>query len=166
MDAFVQRLPKPKNGRHDKKLVGEADEPPSKKLKSHEIPDSEAESSDDSSLEDSKQSLKIDHAAHDEDAEQQSRPRPTDVENVLPATQDEEEAIKEYQNLKLSQASSQDGTEAKAPPLWVKGRSSIYVDAFLVALDTVLEDESHLFDEREKEIFRQWKGLDYSSQYL
>jgi Fanconi-associated nuclease 1 len=49
---------------------------------------------------------------------------------------------------------------------WIKGQSSIYVDAFNLALDTVLEDESHLFDERERRVFDEWKGLDYQSQYL
>ena len=49
---------------------------------------------------------------------------------------------------------------------WIRGESSIYVDAFNLALDTVLEDESHLFDERERRVFDEWKRLDYESQYL
>ncbi|KAL2756801.1 hypothetical protein ACRALDRAFT_1075618 [Sodiomyces alcalophilus JCM 7366] len=49
---------------------------------------------------------------------------------------------------------------------WVRGRSSIYVDAFNHALDTVLEDESHLFDAKEHVVFDQWRQLDYESQYL
>jgi len=49
---------------------------------------------------------------------------------------------------------------------WTKGRSSIYVDAFNLALETVLEDEAGLFDEMEIEVFNQWKALDYDAQYL
>lgn len=45
-------------------------------------------------------------------------------------------------------------------------KSSLYVDAFKLALDTVLEDESYLFDEEEHEIFRKYRELDYEAQYL
>jgi fanconi-associated nuclease 1 len=45
-------------------------------------------------------------------------------------------------------------------------RSSIYVDAFNIALDTVLEHEEHLFNEKEKAVFAAWRGLDYEAQYL
>ncbi|KAK6519513.1 hypothetical protein TWF281_003340 [Arthrobotrys megalospora] len=44
--------------------------------------------------------------------------------------------------------------------------SSIYVDAFNLALDTVLEEEGYLFDEDEHEVFRRYRGLDYEAQYL
>ncbi|KAL2885427.1 Fanconi-associated nuclease 1-like protein [Ceratocystis lukuohia] len=50
--------------------------------------------------------------------------------------------------------------------LWVKGQRSLYVDAFTLTLDTVLTDESHLFDEKELEVFRQWRMLDYQEKYL
>ena len=49
---------------------------------------------------------------------------------------------------------------------WQKGKSSIYVDAFNLALETVLDEESHLFNEAEMEIFTQWRELSYESQYL
>ncbi|KAF3162650.1 hypothetical protein TWF225_006735 [Orbilia oligospora] len=45
-------------------------------------------------------------------------------------------------------------------------RSSIYVDAFNLALDTVLEEEAYLFDEQEHEVFGKYRGLDYEAQYL
>ncbi|KAK6340669.1 hypothetical protein TWF696_008994 [Orbilia brochopaga] len=45
-------------------------------------------------------------------------------------------------------------------------RSSIYVDAFNIALDTVLEDESYLFDDSEHEIFQKYRDLDYEAKYL
>lgn len=50
--------------------------------------------------------------------------------------------------------------------LWTKGQSSIYVDAFNLALDTVLGHESHLFNEREMQIFKSWRQLGYEAQYL
>jgi Fanconi-associated nuclease 1 len=40
------------------------------------------------------------------------------------------------------------------------------VDAFNLALETVLDEEAHLFDEAEMEVFRKWRELDYESQYL
>jgi Fanconi-associated nuclease 1 len=49
---------------------------------------------------------------------------------------------------------------------WTKEKSSIYVDAFNLALDAVLEDEGHLFDEKEMEVFSQWRSLEYEAQYL
>ncbi|KAK6544032.1 hypothetical protein TWF694_000746 [Orbilia ellipsospora] len=45
-------------------------------------------------------------------------------------------------------------------------KSSIYVDAFNLALDTVLEDESYLFDDAEHEIFNMYRNLDYEAKYL
>ncbi|KAL1894639.1 hypothetical protein Cpir12675_003578 [Ceratocystis pirilliformis] len=50
--------------------------------------------------------------------------------------------------------------------LWIKGQRSLYVDAFTLTLDTVLTGESHLFDEKELEVFRQWRMLDYQEKYL
>ncbi|TQS39008.1 hypothetical protein Golomagni_00473 [Golovinomyces magnicellulatus] len=47
-----------------------------------------------------------------------------------------------------------------------KFKSSIYVDAFNLALETVLEDERHLFDIKELQIFAYWKELNYEAQYL
>lgn len=94
----------------------------------------------------------------------------TDLESALPAVVTDAEAIQEYEAYKVSQ----DGTDEKTTTSegrfqnrdWVRGKSSIYVDAFNLALDTVLEEESHLFDEAEMEVFRQWMGLDYEAQYL
>lgn len=47
-----------------------------------------------------------------------------------------------------------------------KRKSSLYVDAFNLALDTVLEDESYLFSDEENAIFTTYKSLDYEAQYL
>jgi len=49
---------------------------------------------------------------------------------------------------------------------WVRGKSSIYVDAFNLALDAVLEDEAHLFDDKETAVFAAWRDLSYEAQYL
>jgi Fanconi-associated nuclease 1 len=70
--------------------------------------------------------------------------------------------------MKSSQVSAgdDDGTVDQTKPAFVRYKSSIYVDAFNLALDTVLDEESHLFDEKEMDVFRQWRELDYEAQYL
>ncbi|KAL4941906.1 hypothetical protein BDV06DRAFT_193369 [Aspergillus oleicola] len=93
----------------------------------------------------------------------------TDLESALPIITADEHAIEEYE-------SSPKGKDENDKELslqerirdgkWRKGKSSIYVDAFNLALDTVLDEEDHLFSEVEKEVFRHWKGLSYESQYL
>lgn len=47
-----------------------------------------------------------------------------------------------------------------------KYTSSLYTDAFNLALDTVLEEESHLFSEEEAEVFAKYRSLPYEAQYL
>lgn len=92
----------------------------------------------------------------------------TDLETSLPAVQTDEHAIEEYEALKA------EGEDEAEPGLhvrlrdgvWQKGKSSIYVDAFNLALETVLGEESHLFNDAEMEVFKQWKELPYESQYL
>lgn len=86
-------------------------------------------------------------------------------ESALPETRSDE-AIKEYEETNCSENIQAPSDETPQNGAWVKGRSSIYVDAFNLALDTVLEDEAHLFDERESYVFDEWKALDYESQYL
>ncbi|KAF2146975.1 uncharacterized protein K452DRAFT_355372 [Aplosporella prunicola CBS 121167] len=86
----------------------------------------------------------------------------TDLESALPPIETDKEAIEAYE---AGRAAEQTEEQAGGRN-WVKGRSSIYVDAFNLALDTVLEDESHLFDEAETEVFRQWRELGYEAQYL
>ncbi|KAJ5833220.1 hypothetical protein N7474_001531 [Penicillium riverlandense] len=105
-----------------------------------------------------------------EDAETQIPPSSqTDLETSLPPIKTDDQAIEEYE---ASHAAKQ---EDDAEPglhvrlrdgVWQKGRSSIYVDAFNLALDTVLAEEAHLFDEAEMEVFKQWRELSYQSQYL
>lgn len=134
-----------------------------KRLKIDEIPDSESD--DDENFEAlGGTDLDLDEALDTDNG------RPTDFENSLPASQPDAETMEEYERFKLSQSQDKDGSSgAPAPsqhPLWARGRSSIYVDAFNLALDTVLEEESHLFDDREREIFLQWRALDYQAQFM
>ncbi|KAL2153882.1 hypothetical protein VTH82DRAFT_2558 [Thermothelomyces myriococcoides] len=93
----------------------------------------------------------------------------TAFESVLPAVASDEKAIQEYEALCASQSSRNDAEVVSSKtdiPKWVRGRSSIYVDAFNLALDTVLEDESHLFDTKERTVFEHWRSLGYEAQYL
>ncbi|KAJ6097913.1 hypothetical protein N7499_002287 [Penicillium canescens] len=88
----------------------------------------------------------------------------TDLETSLPAIKTDEDAIKEYET---SKNDNEPGLHVRLRDgVWQKGKSSIYVDAFNLALETVLDEESHLFDETEMEIFSQWRELSYESQYL
>lgn len=109
-------------------------------------------------------------AAEDPDADTANEPKPTQtqLETALPAIQTDEEAIEAYEAYKAGEA--QDGEDSLQSRLdnmtWVRGRSSIYVDAFNLALETVLEQEGHLFDEAEKAVFEIWNEMSYEAQYL
>lgn len=90
------------------------------------------------------------------------QPKTTDLETALPPIHTDREAIKAYETARLAEST---GSQADRPK-WIPGQRSIYVDAFNLALDTVLEDESHLFDDAEKKVFETWRGLNYEAQYL
>jgi Fanconi-associated nuclease 1 len=95
--------------------------------------------------------------------------RETAIESSLPSLETGKDAIEAYESLRASQQDDemvQDDTSKDGTAKWVRGKSSIYVDAFNLALDTVLEDETHLFDKNELEVFKQWKALHYEAQYL
>ncbi|POR30865.1 Fanconi-associated nuclease 1-like protein [Tolypocladium paradoxum] len=170
MDAFVKRLPPADKVDDGSRLVlshEPASEQPRKRLKRVEVADSTSEGSDESSSEDDR-TRENGHDGRTGGDEQDRRDnRTTDVENVLPPTQTDDSAIEEYELMKSSQRRpDEDETTAKTRPLWIKGKSSIYVDAFNLALDTVLEEESQLFDKKEMEVFGQWRDLHYEAQYL
>ena len=83
----------------------------------------------------------------------------------------DEEAFAEYKEAMQASAQDDGPQEANDPhgrpsTKWEPGKSSIYVDAFNLALDTVLEDEAHLFSVDELEVFVQWRKLGYQAQYL
>jgi len=146
----------------------DSEEPPAKKQKldpspskrsphksaksaNHELPNSDAEDGDNF-------------------VEGFEEPHKTDLESALPAVKTDAEAIEEYEAFKASQG---EATNKEEPALehprtrtLAKWKSSIYVDAFNLALDTVLDEESHLFNEAELEVFKVWRSLSYESQYL
>lgn len=86
-------------------------------------------------------------------AEEATEPQRTDLESALLPVKSDQEAMEQYEAFKASQEE-------------IRGKSSLYVDAFNLALDTVLEEESHLFDEAEMKVFSTWRELDYEAQYL
>ena len=101
------------------------------------------------------------------DREEQLPRRPTELESALAPVKIDKEAIAEYESMRIAeQGTSEEVQRRLNQRSWTKGKSSIYVDAFNLALETVLEDEGHLFDEKEMEVFAQWKQLEYESQYL
>ena len=114
---------------------------------SREIPDSEAESDDDDDI-------------------LTDRNRKTELESALPPVKTDKEAIAEYEATRAAEAESLDLNGRLGQRKWVAGKSSIYVDAFNLALETVLEDESHLFDKAEMAVFEHWKDMSYEGQYL
>lgn len=119
---------------------------PSYKLYTREIPDSEAED--------------------DEDERSPDAGRQTALESALPSIKADKEAIAEYEAARAAEIGVLDFRGRLGQRKWVQGKSSIYVDAFNLALETVLEDESHLFDEAEMAVFEDWRNLSYEGQYL
>lgn len=113
-----------------------------------EIPDSDAESDA-------------------ETFEREKQPLLTSLERALPAINTDKEAIQEYEALRAAgTAFATERDERLGQMAWVKGKSSIYVDAFNLTFETVLEEESHLFNEPELQVFEAWRGLSYEAQYL
>ncbi|KAL8951975.1 MAG: hypothetical protein Q9222_002098, partial [Ikaeria aurantiellina] len=89
----------------------------------------------------------------------------TELESALPPVKTDKEAIAEYEATRAAEAGL-DLQGRLGQRSWVQGKSSIYVDAFSLALETVLDEESHLFDEAEMAVFQQWRNLSYEGQYL
>ena len=93
----------------------------------------------------------------------------TDLEISLPPINADEDAIKEYENAKAAEVEEIEQLSLEqrlGERKWLKGKSSIYVDAFNLALETVLNEEAHLFDQSELDVFRRWQDLSYEAQYL
>jgi Fanconi-associated nuclease 1 len=153
------------------------DSPPAaKRLKTFESTDGEdsRDTSEDETLLQTPKSPKIqreeipDSDEDESDLEHQLQPqRPTELESALAPVKTDKEAIAEYESMRSAeQVASGDLNTRLNERKWTQGKSSIYVDAFNLALGTVLEDERHLFDEKEIEVFDQWKALEYEAQYL
>ncbi|KAI9669343.1 MAG: hypothetical protein M1831_000379 [Alyxoria varia] len=148
-------------------------QPPSKKLKRSEPEESDAEA-------DQQRCISPDSRAHRReiaDSEEESGNEPveydaprasqTDLEQALPPIRTDREAIAEYESMRHAEIVS--SSPADGPPssgAWAKGKSSIYTDSFMMALDTVLDEESHLFDSAEMKIFEDFRSLSYEAQYL
>jgi len=85
----------------------------------------------------------------------------TNLETALLPFEADKGSIEEYEEVLVTDVQRRLGeSESRV------GRTSIYVDAFNHALDTVLGDESHLFNEAESAIFKSWVQLNYEAQYL
>lgn len=166
-----------------------SEEPPPKKPRVEKITDSDEDDEDSSFAgyeigdDDSPPGSTIKPGLADENAEagadfnEEDPPshHETTFEKCLPAMSTYVEAIEEYEEMRASQLSKSSQPDLKSPVTatsrmetrqWVRGRSSIYVDAFNLALDTVLEDEAHLFDSKERRVFDDWRSLAYEAQYL
>ena len=124
---------------------------------SREIPDSEEDVEDGNDDEDEDEGRQARKPAH-----------LTELEAALPFVKTDEAAIADYESQRAAEPPSteldRDGRLGQRE--WIKGKSSIYVDAFNLALETVLEDERHLFDEAEIAVFEHWRLLNYEAQYL
>lgn len=100
-----------------------------------------------------------------ESVDNKDKEKSTNLESTLPPIKNDEEAIAEYE-LARAADTEQDLQERLHLRTWVRGKSSIYVDAFNLALEMVLDEESHLFDTGELKIFEDWRLLSYEAQYL
>ncbi|RMZ89948.1 hypothetical protein DV736_g2833, partial [Chaetothyriales sp. CBS 134916] len=94
-------------------------------------------------------------------------PPGTQLEIACRPLKTDQDAINNYEAYKAARSlesdTAEEGLEDRS---WSRSRSSIYVDAFNLALDTVLSEEQHLFSEAELKLFEDWKTLDYEGQYL
>ncbi|KAL8723246.1 MAG: hypothetical protein Q9225_000436 [Loekoesia sp. 1 TL-2023] len=104
-------------------------------------------------------------AENDDEEESIPQASQTELESALPQVKTDKEAIAEYEATRVAEASL-DLQGRLGQRKWVQGKSSIYVDAFNLALETVLDEESHLFDEAEMAVFQNWRDLSYEGQYL
>ena len=148
--------------------------PPAKRLKTFEITDGE-DSRDVSSDENGTHSSRIDQAEiPDSDAESGVEDsggiihqHSTELESILPPVKTDQEAIEEYEATWMVDQDLPDDLRTRlGQKNCAKGKTSIYLDAFNLALETVLDDEKHLFNEKEMKIFEQWRELEYEAQYL
>jgi fanconi-associated nuclease 1 len=94
---------------------------------------------------------------------------PTELESALPHLDRGNEAAVDYEGMQPFEKEvniSRDRRGRLSTQKLLSGRRSIYVDAFNLALETVLDEESHLFDEKERKTFDEWRRLSYEAQYL
>ncbi|KAI2640604.1 VRR-NUC domain-containing protein [Hypomontagnella submonticulosa] len=179
MDAFLIR----KTTQSDNKDSKGTGEPPSKRAKKEESHGSDEDLDHDLRVDNPllkplpgvqrlgsiASGLEDDETPQHSDAET-DQPRRTAIESSLPEVKSGKEALEEYENFRASQANDNDDSATAQSRLesrkWVRGKTSLYVDAFNLALSTVLDEESHLFDEKEMYVFNQWNNLSYEAQFL
>jgi fanconi-associated nuclease 1 len=159
-----RKIPHPTSTKFD-----DREKPPAKRLKTYESTDID-ESRDVSEEEEIPRTPKYEIPDSDEDnlSDDNERPipaQPTELESALGPVKTDKEAIEEYEAMIASDV-PEDLKSRLNQRSWTKGKSSIYVDAFNLALETVLEDEGHLFDEKEMKVFEEWRQLEYEAQYL
>jgi Fanconi-associated nuclease 1 len=151
--------------------------PVAKRLKRHDSTDSSLSrnlSEDEENLREHSPARQPARVIADSEAESEaddehftSTARSTELESALPSVKTDKEAIREYEAIRAAEEYGELDLQARlGQRKWVPGKSSIYVDAFNLALETVLEDESHLFDEAEAAVFGYWRDLSYEAQYL
>lgn len=166
-----QKIPHPAST----KFFHQVEMPASKRLKRHESTDSSLarQTSDDESDVQAWPCRPLSRAGTGSEAEEDtydedlSAPaQKTNLESALPPIKTDKEAIAEYEATRLAETNISDLHSRLGQRKWVQGKSSIYVDAFNLALETVLEDESHLFDAAEMSVFEHWRKLSYEAQYL
>lgn len=159
---------------------GDIETPTAKRLKRLDSTDSSVSRREDSDLEDEGRNTPIqrtsvrpsreipdsEEESDDDDNVLQDGNQKTELESALPPVKTDKEAIAEYEATRAAEAEGLDLNARLGQRKWVAGKSSIYVDAFNLALETVLEDESHLFDEAEMAVFEQWRDMSYEGQYL
>lgn len=163
---FGKTIPHPKSTKFDE-AEEDFDTPPAKRVK-REIADSVTTSPTHAKSQRPRRDIipDSDVDSEDEDFEEKPQSKRTDLESALPLIQTDKEAIEAYEASKAAEHAELSIKERLDGQAWVRGKSSIYVDAFNLALDTVLGDEGHLFDEAEHAIFKTWRDLSYEAQYL
>ena len=179
MDAFLKRgkISRGDNSANGKgrnrssKAVAEL-QPPVKKIKRDQKPEATEETPSNSYYLSRVPSAENDDMVDaDISGDEISAFRAPAIESALPEVKLDEQAIEEYEAFKSSQGDGENNVVEGAKfrldsRQWIRGKTSIYVDAFNLALHTVLEEESHLFDEKERLVFNQWDLLGYEAQFL
>lgn len=166
-----KKVPHPASTRFDDELL-----PPAKRLRrSSTVDENHTDSQCASEDEDTnlyvpktfRQEIPDSEEEDDSDPEVSRVRHVTELESALPPVSTDSESIAQYEAYQAGEGNISIGPQSRLNERkWTRGKSSIYVDAFNLALETVLEDESHLFDEKEMETFARWRKLEYEAQYL
>jgi Fanconi-associated nuclease 1 len=142
---------------------GNSIDPPAKRVKSGSHPSIDFSST----LAETLSFLESETEPEDSDDGAQKKSRATDIESALPPINTDQEAIDEYEAGRAARNADFEAiSERLSSRKWTRGKNSIYLDAFNLALETVLAEESHLFNEAENAVFTYWNQLSYEAQYL